>query len=104
MPLGMEVGLGPGDVVLDEDSAPPKRGGAVLPSPQFSAHDRCRQTAGWTKMPLRMEVGLGPGDFALDRDPAPPSPKTGQSPPALPKRDKPPSFRPMSIATKELDV
>jgi len=25
MPLGMEVGLGPGDIVLDGDPAPPKR-------------------------------------------------------------------------------
>jgi len=28
MPLGMEVGLGPGDVVLDGTAAPPKRGTA----------------------------------------------------------------------------
>ena len=26
MPLGMEVGLGPGDIVLDGDPAPPKKG------------------------------------------------------------------------------
>jgi len=26
MPLIMEVGLGPGEVVLDGDAAPPKRG------------------------------------------------------------------------------
>ena len=32
-------------------------------SPQFSAHVRCGQTAGWTEMPLGMEVSLGPGDF-----------------------------------------
>jgi len=48
---------------------PPKKGGA---HPQFSAHVRCGQTAGWIKMPLGMEVGLGPGDFVLDEDPAPP--------------------------------
>jgi len=30
MPLGMEVGLGPGDVVLDGDLAPPKSGTAPL--------------------------------------------------------------------------
>jgi len=30
--------------------------------PQFFAHVRCRQTAGWTKMPLGMEVGLSPDD------------------------------------------
>ena len=36
MPLGMDVGLGPGDFVLDGDPAPPpqKAGG----TPQFSAH------------------------------------------------------------------
>ena len=28
MPLGMELGLGPGDIVLDGDPAPPKRGTA----------------------------------------------------------------------------
>ena len=34
MPLGMEVGLGPGDFVLDGDPALPsrKRGGAPLPN------------------------------------------------------------------------
>jgi len=26
MPLGMEIGLGPGDIVLDGNPAPPKRG------------------------------------------------------------------------------
>ena len=32
MPLGTEVGLGPGDIVLDGDSGPsPKRGTAALP-------------------------------------------------------------------------
>jgi len=28
MPLGMEIGLGPGDIVLDGDPVPPKRGTA----------------------------------------------------------------------------
>jgi len=31
MPLGMEVGLGPGDFVLDGDSAPPSREGKLGP-------------------------------------------------------------------------
>ena len=74
MKLGMEVGLGPGHMVLDGDPAPlPKRGTA--PMPQFSAHVCCGQAAGWIKMPLGMEVGLGPGpgpgDIVLDGDPAP---------------------------------
>jgi len=39
MPLGTEVGLGPGNIVLDGDPAPlPKKGGGQQPLPQFSAH------------------------------------------------------------------
>jgi len=83
MKLGMEVDLGPGDIVLDGDPAlPPLKGH----SPQFSAHVRCGQTALWTKMSIGMEVDLGAGDFVLDGDPAP--------------RKK---FRPMSIVAKRLD-
>jgi len=73
MPVGMEVGLGPGHIVLDGDPASlsPKRGH----SPQFSAHVHCDQTAGWIKMPLCMEVGLDPEHIVLDGDPAPPPPR-----------------------------
>ena len=39
-------------------------------SPQFSAHVRFGQMAGWIKMPLGTEVGLGPSNFVLDVDPA----------------------------------
>jgi len=53
-PLGTEVGLGPGLIMLDGDQAPPKRG----TFPQFSAHFCCGQTAGWIKMPLGREAGL----------------------------------------------
>jgi len=35
MALGKEVGLSPGDFVLDGDPAPPQKGGGV-PSPIFS--------------------------------------------------------------------
>jgi len=69
MLLGTEVGIGPGDVVLDEDPAPPPNKGH---SPQFSAHVYCGQTAGWMKIPLGTEIDLGPGHMVLDRDPAPP--------------------------------
>jgi len=70
MPLGMEVGLGSGDFVLDGNPAPfPQKGGT---GPQFSAHVYCCQTAGCMKMPLGMEVGLSPGHIVLDGDPAPP--------------------------------
>jgi len=88
IPLGTEVGLSLGDIVLDGDKAPPPLKGHSL---QFSANVRCGQTAGWTKIPLSMEVGLCPGDFAFDGDPAPP------------KRGTASSFGSMSIAVKRLN-
>jgi len=55
MSLCMELGIGPGDFVLDGDPA-------LVPLPQkgasqFSAHFYCGQTAGCIKMPLGMDVG-----------------------------------------------
>ena len=92
MPLGTEVGLGPGDIVLDGDPAPlPKK----ATEPHFSAHVYCGQTAGWAKIPTGTEIGLGPGHIVPDRDPAPP-PYKGHTAPA-------PNFRPMSIVAKRLD-
>ena len=67
--------LGSGHIVLDGDPAPPKRGGTG--TTQFSAHVRCGQTTGWTKMPLGMEVHLGSRDLVLDGDPVPPPSKKG---------------------------
>ena len=91
MKLGMQVGLGPGHIVLDGYQAPPHPQGHS--HPQFSAHICCGQMASWIKMPLGMELGLGPGDFVLDGDPAP-----------LPKKGaEPPNFRPVFIVTKRLD-
>jgi len=78
MPLGTEVGLGLGHIVLDGDPAPPETGH----SPHFSAHVYCEQTAGWIKMPLRMKVGLALGNIVLDADPAPPA--RGTAPPQAP--------------------
>ena len=72
MPLGKDVGLSPGDFVLDGDPSPlPNKGRSPLA--QFSPHFYCSQTAGCVKMPLGTEVGLSPGDFVLDGsgDPAP---------------------------------
>ena len=70
MPLGTEVGLSPGDIVLDGDPAPLPKNGA-RPT-KFSAHVYCGQTAGRMKMSLGTEVGLGPGNIVLDGGPAPP--------------------------------
>jgi len=67
MPLGVEVGLGPGDFVLDGDPALSKKD---IPT-QFSAHVYRGQTAGWINVPLGTEVGLGQGNVVFDGDPAP---------------------------------
>ena len=66
MPLGTEVGLGQGDIVLN--GGPPEKGTAA---PHFSAHLYYGQMAGWLKMSFGTQVGLGPGDIVLDGDPAP---------------------------------
>ena len=76
MKLGMEVGLGPGHIVLDGDPSPPFQERERSPlqitikSPPFSAHLYCDQTARWIKMPLGMELCLGAGHIVLDGDPA----------------------------------
>ena len=78
MPLGMEVGLGPGDFVFDGDPAAPRKG--QVPT-QFLAHVYCGQTAGWIKMPLGMKVDLGPSDVVLDGVAA--TPLKGTRPPVF---------------------
>ena len=91
MKLGMQVGLGPGHVVLDGNPAPLSERGRI---PQFSARVYCGQTALRIKMPIGIEVGLGPGHILLDGDPAPPPPKISGTAP---------NFRPMSVVAKWLD-
>jgi len=88
MPLGMEVGLGPGDCVPWEPSYRRKKG---TPTPvQFLADVYCGQTAGWINMPLGTEVNLGPGDVVVDGVAAPPSQK----------EHSPPVFQFISIVAK----
>jgi len=74
MPLGREVDLCPGEIVLDGTQLPLK---GAQPPPQFLAHVCCGQTAGWIKVPLGKEVGLSPGHIVSDGDPTPP--KKGHS-------------------------
>jgi len=78
MPLGTEVSLCPGDIVLDRDPAPPPK---KRHSPQFSVHVYCGQTAVCVRISLGPEVGLSLGDIVLDGDPAPPPEKRAQSHP-----------------------
>ena len=77
MPLGMEVGLGPGHIVLDRDPArPPTKKDS---SPQLSAHVCCAQTAEWIKMQHDVEVGIDASDNVLHGDPDAPA-KRGTAP------------------------
>ena len=65
----MEMGLGPGHIVLDRDPAPLKKGA----HPQFSADVCCGQTSVCIRMPLGTEVGLSRDEFVLDGDPVLPT-------------------------------
>jgi len=69
MPLGMEVGLGPGDFAFDGDPATPRKKGTPTLA-HFLAHVYCGQTAGQIKIPLGTEVNVG-SDVVLDGVAAP---------------------------------
>jgi len=58
-------GLGRGNLVLDGNPA------HSSPTPEFSAHVCCGQTAGLIRMPLHTEIGLVLGHIVLDGDPVP---------------------------------
>jgi len=64
MKLGMQLGFGPGHIVLDGDPAPlPKgqRGTAPNVGPYLLWPN------GWIKIPFSREVGLDPSDIVLGR-------------------------------------
>jgi len=65
MPLGREVGVGSGDIVLDGTHLPPKGGKGVTQRDSFlfGPYVYCGQTARWIKIPLGTEVGLGAGNI-----------------------------------------
>jgi len=77
MPLGTDVGLGPGHIVLDGDPAPPTTGTA---SPCLSAHVYCGQMAGRIRIPLGTEVGLGPRNIVIWGPSLPPTERGTASP------------------------
>jgi len=92
MTLGTEVGLDPGDIVLDGyPAAPPPQRKGHSSHPQFSAHVYCGQKAGWIKMPFDTEVGLGPGNIVLDGNPVPPL------------KSQLPNFWPMTVVIRRMD-
>ena len=80
MPLGVEVGLSPGDFVLEGDPDPyPKRGGA--PPNFWPTSVVAKRLHGSIKMPLGTEVGLCLRDIVFDVDPAIPQKKGTPTPP-----------------------
>jgi len=88
MPLGTEVGLGLGDIVLDGDSLPqggghstPNFGPCLLWSNGWMDQDETWN--GGRPLPRRHRVRWGPSP--------------------LPQRDTAPNFRPMSVVAKRLD-
>jgi len=94
MPLGTEVGLSPGDFVLDGDLPSQKRRSLGAELPNFRPMSIvAMQTAAWIKMPLGTEVCLGLRDIVFDVDPA--TPDKGHTHPT--------QFWPMSIVAKWLD-
>jgi len=58
MPLGMEVGLGPDDIVLDSDPAPCSK---KAQHPTFFSQCILWPNGCMDKLPIGTEVGLGPG-------------------------------------------
>jgi len=81
MPLGMEVGLGPGDCVRWGHSYPQEKGHTH--STQFLAHVYCGQTAGWMKIEDATWYGSRPRPrpHCIRRGPS--SPQKGHSIPPL---------------------
>jgi len=76
MLLGTEVNLGPRDIVLDGDPAPPKGAQPPIFGPCLLWSN------GWMiNIPLGMGAGLSPCNIVLDGDPT--SPKRGSAPPIL---------------------
>jgi len=71
MPLGMEVGLGPGDLVFDGDPATSRK--KVTPSSHPIFGPCLLWPHGWMiKVTLGTELNIGSGDVVLDGVAAPP--------------------------------
>jgi len=76
----MEVGLSPGDFVLDGDPAHyPKRGEAP-PNFRYTSVV-AKRLHGWIKMPLGTQIDLGLRNIVFDVDPATPRKRAHPPPP-----------------------
>jgi len=92
MPLGTEVGVGLGNIVLDGHQAPVKRAQPPNFLPMSTVTKRLNESRcdspkkGGTALHfLDTEVSLGPGDIILDEElaPSPFPPKNGTQPPPI---------------------
>ena len=97
MPFGMQICLGPSSILLEGDTAPPKKGaqqkGTAAP-PHFLTDVYCGQTAVCIRIPVGTDAGLGSGDIVLDGTQLTPM-----------ERDTTAStFRPMSIVAKRSPI
>jgi len=86
MPLSIEVGMGPGDFVLDGNPAPPQK--RTQPSNFWSMSNVAKRL----DRPRCHLIATKVGHIVLDGDPAPHTPKGAT-----------PNFRPMSVVAKRLD-
>jgi len=96
MPLGIDVGLGTGDIVLDGDLAPPLEKMGAMQPPLFGR--RLLWTNGWMDQDATWYEGRpGPRRCCVIWEPSsPPKKKTKGDTEA-------PTFRPMSVLAKRLD-
>jgi len=93
MPLGTEVGLGTGDIVLERDPAPLPRKGGRAQQPPFSAHVLWRWPNGWMDEDDTWYGGRPwPRRHCVRWGPSPPPQKKGGG-----------NFRPVSVVAKRLD-
>jgi len=91
MPLGTELGLGPDDILLDGDPAPPRQKGDRPPSPIFGP---CLLWPnGWMDQDTWQGGRPQPRRLCVRWRPSP-SPENGA---------EPPNFRPTSVVAKRLD-
>jgi len=77
MKLGTEIGLGPGDIVLDGDPAPPQKGH----NPPIFGPCLLRPSGLMDQHATWYEGRLGPGYIVLDGYPVPPPSKRGTAAP-----------------------
>ena len=87
MPLGMEIGFGPGNIVLDRDPAPslslPQKGAQPPNFRPMSIVSKRLYVSGYNLVRTTEVVGLSLGDTVLGKDPCSSPPLKGHSLPPI---------------------